>query len=121
MLAISHGLTVPPRESSVPVVLRRDVRPLTSRREEGERHESDSPATPEPRASHRFRTTRLPKACFNGAAAAALALALGTVQGSVTMTSGAPFANIKRSYTSLSQAAREGVDSRVKDPLPQRR
>ena len=50
---------------------------------------------------------------FSGAAAAALAAALGTDQVSFTMTSGPPFADIKRSYTSLSQAARESADSRV--------
>jgi hypothetical protein len=50
---------------------------------------------------------------FSGAAAAALAFALGTDQVGFTITSGAPFANIKRSYTSLSQAARESADSRV--------
>jgi hypothetical protein len=50
---------------------------------------------------------------FSGAAAAALAAALGTDQVSFTITSGPPFANIKRSFTSLSQAARESADSRV--------
>lgn len=50
---------------------------------------------------------------FSGAAAAALAIVLGGDQVSFSMTSGPPFANIKRSFTSLSQAARESVDSRV--------
>ena len=50
---------------------------------------------------------------FSGAAATALAAALGTDQVAFTMTSGPPFADIKRSFTSLSHAARESVDSRV--------
>ena len=50
---------------------------------------------------------------FSGAAAAALVGVIGTDQVAFTMTSGPPFANIKRSYTSVSQAARESADSRV--------
>ena len=50
---------------------------------------------------------------FSGAAAVVLAGALGTDQVPVTVTSGPPFANIKRSFTSFSQAARESADSRV--------
>ena len=50
---------------------------------------------------------------FSGAAAVVLASFLGTDQVAFTMTSGPPFANIKRSFTSLSQAARESADSRV--------
>ena len=50
---------------------------------------------------------------FSGAAAAALAGVLGTDQVAFTITSGPPFANIKRSFTSLSGAARESADSRV--------
>lgn len=50
---------------------------------------------------------------FSAAAAVALAAALGTDQVAVTVTSGPPFANIKRSYASLSQAARESADSRI--------
>ena len=50
---------------------------------------------------------------FSGAAAAALAGALGTDQVAFTVTSGAPFADITRSFTSFSQAARESADSRV--------
>lgn len=50
---------------------------------------------------------------FSGAAAAALAGVLGTDQVSIVVVSGPPFANIKRSFTSLSQAAKESADSRV--------
>jgi hypothetical protein len=50
---------------------------------------------------------------FSGAAAAALAGVLGTDQVAFSVTSGPPFADIKRSFTSLSQAARESADSRV--------
>ena len=50
---------------------------------------------------------------FSGAAAAALISVIGTDQIALTMTSGPPFANIKRSFTSVSQAARESADSRV--------
>ncbi len=50
---------------------------------------------------------------FSGAAAVVLASVLGTDQVPVTVTSGPPFANIKRSFTSFSQAARESADSRV--------
>jgi hypothetical protein len=50
---------------------------------------------------------------FSGAAAAVLANVLGTDQVSITVVSGPPFANIKRSFTSLSQAAKESADSRV--------
>jgi len=50
---------------------------------------------------------------FSGAASTALAAVLGTDQVAITLTSGPPFANIKRSFSSLSAAARESVDSRV--------
>jgi hypothetical protein len=50
---------------------------------------------------------------FSGAASVALAGVLGTDQVSFTVTSGPPFADIKRSFTSFSQAAREGADSRI--------
>jgi hypothetical protein len=50
---------------------------------------------------------------FSGAAAAALAGALGTDQVSFSVTSGPPFADITRSFTSVSQAARESADSRI--------
>jgi hypothetical protein len=50
---------------------------------------------------------------FSGAAAAALAGALGTDQVAFKVTSGAPFPDITRSFTSFSQAAREGANSRV--------
>jgi hypothetical protein len=50
---------------------------------------------------------------FSAAAAVVLASFLGTDQVAFTITSGPPFPNIKRSYTSLSQAARESADSRI--------
>ena len=50
---------------------------------------------------------------FSGAASVVLASVLGTDQVPVSLTSGPPFANIKRSFTSFSQAARESADSRV--------
>jgi PAP2 superfamily/Vanadium chloroperoxidase N-terminal domain len=50
---------------------------------------------------------------FSGAAAATLAGVLGTDQVAFSVTSGPPFADIKRSFTSLAQAARESADSRV--------
>jgi hypothetical protein len=50
---------------------------------------------------------------FSGAAAVALASALGGDQASFTFTSGKPFEGITRSFTSFSQAARESADSRV--------
>ena len=50
---------------------------------------------------------------FSGAAAATLVGVLGTDQVAFSVTSGPPFADIKRSFTSLAQAARESADSRV--------
>jgi hypothetical protein len=50
---------------------------------------------------------------FSGAAAATMAGVLGTDQVAFSVTSGPPFADIKRSFTSLAQAARESADSRV--------
>jgi hypothetical protein len=50
---------------------------------------------------------------FSGAASVVLASVLGTDQVPVALTSGPPFANIKRSFTSFSQAAKESADSRV--------
>ena len=50
---------------------------------------------------------------FSGAAATVLAGVLGTDQVAFTITSGPPFANIKRSFASFSQAARESADSRI--------
>lgn len=48
-----------------------------------------------------------------GAASAVLARVFGTDQVAFTMTSGPPFADITRSFTSFSQAAQENADSRV--------
>ncbi len=50
---------------------------------------------------------------LGAAAAEALARFFGTDKISFTMTSGAPFSGITRSYTSFSQAAQENADSRV--------
>jgi len=50
---------------------------------------------------------------FSGSAAVVLAGVLGTDQVAFTVTSGAPFADIKRSFTGFSQAARESADSRI--------
>ncbi|HSF34344.1 MAG TPA: vanadium-dependent haloperoxidase, partial [Candidatus Tectomicrobia bacterium] len=50
---------------------------------------------------------------FSGAAAAVLAGLLGTDQVGFKVTSGAPFADITRSFTGFSQAARDSADSRV--------
>ena len=50
---------------------------------------------------------------FSGAVAEVLAGVLGTDQVSFALTSGSPFAGIKRAFTSFSQAARESADSRV--------
>ena len=50
---------------------------------------------------------------FSGAAAATMAGVLGTDQVAFSVTSGPPFADIKRSFTSLAQVARESTDSRV--------
>jgi hypothetical protein len=49
---------------------------------------------------------------FSGAASTVLAGVLGD-QVAFTITSGAPFPDIKRSFKSFSQAARESADSRV--------
>ena len=50
---------------------------------------------------------------FSGAAPSCCQLSSARTRSRFTMTSGPPFANIKRSYTSLSQAARESADSRI--------
>jgi hypothetical protein len=50
---------------------------------------------------------------ISGAAAPALAGALGTDQIRFSFTSGPPFPDITRTFTSFSQAAREAADSRV--------
>ena len=42
-----------------------------------------------------------------------LAGVLGTDQVAFTVTSGAPFAEIKRAFTSFSHAAQESADSRI--------
>jgi len=54
-----------------------------------------------------------PQSTFSGAAAAALVGGLGTDQVPFRVTSGAPFPDITRAFTSFSQATRESADSRV--------
>jgi hypothetical protein len=53
------------------------------------------------------------RSLISGAAAPALAGALGTDQVRFSVTSGPPFADITRTFTSFSQAVREAADSRV--------
>jgi hypothetical protein len=50
---------------------------------------------------------------FSAASAAVIAQLIGGDQINVAVSSGPPFANIKRSYTSIGQAARESADSRI--------
>ena len=50
---------------------------------------------------------------FSGAAAAVLAAVFDTDQVAFTITSGPPFADIKRSFPSFSAAAKESADSRI--------
>ena len=50
---------------------------------------------------------------FSGAAATVLANVFGTDQVPVTISSGPPFADIKRSFLSFSQAAKESAESRI--------
>jgi hypothetical protein len=50
---------------------------------------------------------------FSGAASTVLAGVLGTDKVSFSITSGPPFPDIKRAFTSFSQTARESADSRV--------
>jgi PAP2 superfamily len=50
---------------------------------------------------------------FSATSATVIAMLIGGDQISVAPTSGPPFANIKRSYTSIGQAARDSADSRV--------
>ena len=50
---------------------------------------------------------------FSGAASVVLAGVLGAYKASFSITSGPPFPDIKRAFTSFSQAARESADSRV--------
>jgi hypothetical protein len=50
---------------------------------------------------------------ISGAASVALAAAMGTDKVAFSVTSGPPYADITRSFTSFSQAAREAADSRV--------
>ena len=53
------------------------------------------------------------QSAFSGAAAATLTGVLGTDQVAFSVTSGPPFADIKRSFAGFTQAARESADSRV--------
>lgn len=91
-------------------------RPVTAIRE-GENDSNDATAGDPAWDSHQntpsvsdYPSTQ---STFSGAAAVALASALGGDQASFTFTSGKPFEGINRSFTSFSQAARESADSRV--------
>jgi PAP2 superfamily/Vanadium chloroperoxidase N-terminal domain len=91
-------------------------RPITAIRA-GDTDENDATA-PDLRWESFMNTPPLPDypsthSVAGGAAAAVLARVFGTDQVSFSMTSGPPFAEITRSFTSFSQAAQENADSRV--------
>ena len=91
-------------------------RPITAIRA-GDTDENDATA-PDPRWESFMNTPALPDypsthSVAGGAAAAVLARFFGTDQVSLSMTSGPPFAEMTRSFTSFSQAAQENADSRV--------
>ena len=91
-------------------------RPITAIRA-GDTDDNDA-TVPDPTWESLMNTPPLPDypsthSVAGGAAAAVLARFFGTDQVSFSMTSGAPFAEITRSFTSFSQAAQENADSRV--------
>jgi hypothetical protein len=91
-------------------------RPVTAIRA-GDTDENDA-TVPDPTWESFMNTPALPDypsthSVAGGAAAAVLARFFGTDQISFSMTSGAPFAEITRSFTSFTQAAQENADSRV--------
>jgi hypothetical protein len=91
-------------------------RPVTTIRA-GDTDENDA-TVPDPTWESFLNTPPLPDypsthSVAGGAAAAVLARFFGTDQISFSMPSGAPFAEITRSFTSFSQAAQENADSRV--------
>jgi hypothetical protein len=91
-------------------------RPITAIRA-GDTDENDATAL-DPTWESFMNTPPLPDypsthSVAGGAAAAVLARFFGTDQMSFSMTSGPPFAEITRSFTSFSQAAQENADSRV--------
>lgn len=91
-------------------------RPVTAIRE-GDTDGND--ATVGDRSWHSFQNTPpvsdypSTQSIFSGAASVVLAGVLGTDKASFSITSGLPFPDIKRSFTSFSQAAQESADSRV--------
>lgn len=91
-------------------------RPITAIRA-GDTDENDATA-PDPAWESFMNTPPLPDypsthSVAGGAAAAVLARFFGTDQVRFSMTSGPPFAEITRAFTSFSQAAQENADSRV--------
>jgi hypothetical protein len=91
-------------------------RPVTAIRA-GDTDENDA-TVPDPTWESFLNTPPLPDypsthSVAGGAAAAVLARFFGTDQVSFSMTSGSPFAEMTRSFTSFSQAAQENADSRV--------
>lgn len=91
-------------------------RPITAIRA-GDTDDNDATA-PDPTWEPFLNTPPLPDypsthSVAGGAASAVLARFFGTNQVNFRMTSGEPFAEITRSFTSFSQAAQENADSRV--------
>src|SRR5262245_15258351 len=91
-------------------------RPVTAIRA-GDTDGNDA-TTPDPAWESYVNTPSMPDypsthSVLGAAATAVLARFLGTDQVGFTMTSGAPFASITRSFTSFSQAARENAESRI--------
>jgi hypothetical protein len=80
--------------------------------------EGNDATTPDPAWESYVNTPSMPDypsthSVLGAAATAVLARFFGTDQVAFTMTSGAPFAGISRSFTSFSQAARENAESRI--------
>jgi hypothetical protein len=91
-------------------------RPVTAIRA-GDTDENDA-TTPDPTWETFMNTPPLPDypsthSVAGGAASAVLARFFGADQVSFSMTSGPPFAEITRAFTSFSQASQENADSRV--------
>jgi hypothetical protein len=91
-------------------------RPVTAIRE-GDTDGNDATAG-DPRWNSLQNTPAIPDypstmSLISGAAAPVLAGVLGTDQVAFSVTSGPPFKDITRAYTSFSQAARESTDSRI--------
>ena len=92
-------------------------RPVTAIREgdtDGNNHTLGDPLLGVlPQHTCRFRTTHPPTVCSGRAAAEVLARFFRDDAVAFTVTSGAPFAGITRSYASFSEAAQDNADSRV--------